>query len=34
MLADTVKNSQIAQMQAACSNQLFGWTVEIIEVGN
>ncbi len=34
ILADTVKNSQIAQMQAACSNQLFGWTVEIIEVGN
>lgn len=34
IMADTVQNSQIAQMQAACANNLFGWTVEIIEVGN
>ena len=34
IVADTVQNSQIAQMQAACANNLFGWTIEIIEVGN
>ena len=34
IVADTVQNSQIAQMQAACANELFGWTIEIIEVGN
>ena len=34
MLADTLPSSQIAQMQSACANELFGWTVEIIEVGN
>ncbi|MBR5105655.1 MAG: hypothetical protein IKU93_04365 [Alistipes sp.] len=34
IVADTVQTSQIAQMQAACANELFGWTVEIIEVGN
>jgi hypothetical protein len=32
IVADTVQNSQIAQMQAACANNLFGWTIEIIEV--
>ena len=34
IIADTVQTSQIAQMQSACANELFGWTVEIIEVGN
>lgn len=34
IVADTVPSSQIAQMQATCANELFGWTVEIIEVGN
>ena len=34
IVADTVQTSQIAQMQSACANELFGWTVEIIEVGN
>ena len=34
IVADTVQTSQIAQMQATCANELFGWTVEIIEVGN
>ena len=34
ILADTVQTSQIAQMQANCANELFGWTIEIIEVGN
>ena len=34
IVADTVQTSQIAQMQAACANELFGWTIEIIEVGN
>ncbi len=34
IMADTVQTSQIAQMQAACANNLFGWTVEVIEVGN
>ena len=34
MIADTVQNSQISQMQMACANDMFGWTVEVIEVGN
>ncbi|MBQ5647744.1 MAG: hypothetical protein IIV16_01320 [Alistipes sp.] len=34
IVADTVQTSQIAQMQNACANSLFGWTVEIIEVGD
>ena len=34
IIADTVQTSQIHQMQSACANELFGWTVEIIEVGN
>ena len=34
IVADTVQTSQIAQMQSNCANELFGWTVEIIEVGN
>lgn len=34
IIADTVQTSQIAQMQATCANELFGWTIEIIEVGN
>lgn len=34
IVADTVQTSQIAQMQAACANELFGTTIEIIEVGN
>ena len=34
IMADTVQTSQIAQMQANCANELFGWTIEIIEVGN
>ena len=34
IVADTLPSSQIAQMQATCANELFGWTVEIIEVGN
>ena len=33
-VADTVQTSQIAQMQATCANELFGWTIEVIEVGN
>lgn len=32
IVADTVKTSQIAKMQANCANELFGWTIEIIEV--
>ena len=32
ILADTVQTSQISQMQATCANELFGWTIEIIEV--
>ncbi len=32
IIADTVQTSQISQMQAYCANELFGWTVEIIEV--
>ena len=32
IIADTVQTSQIRQMQAACANALFGWTVEIIEM--
>ena len=32
IIADTVQNSQIRQMQSACANALFGWTVEIVEV--
>ena len=32
IVADTVQNSQIAKMQAACANSLFGWTIEIVEV--
>lgn len=34
IVADTVQTSQIAQMQATCANDLFGWTIEVIEVGN
>lgn len=34
IVADTLPSSQIAQMQATCANELFGWTIEIIEVGN
>lgn len=34
IVADTMQNSQIAQMQAACANSLFGWTVEIVEVSD
>jgi hypothetical protein len=34
IIADTVQTSQIAQMQANCANELFGWTIEIVEVGN
>ena len=34
IVADTLPSSQIAQMQATCANELFGWIVEIIEVGN
>jgi len=34
IVADTVQTSQIAQMQSACANDLFGWTVEIREVGD
>ena len=34
IVADTVQTSQIAQMQAQCANNLFGWTVEIVEVEN
>ena len=34
IVADTVQTSQIAQMQSNCANELFGWTIEIIEVGN
>lgn len=30
--ADTTANSQIAQMQSACANELFDWVVEIVEV--
>ena len=32
IIADTVQTSQISQMQANCANELFGWTVEILEV--
>ena len=32
IVADTVQTSQIAKMQAACANSLFGWTFEIVEV--
>lgn len=32
ILADTLPTSQITQMQQACAKDLFGWTVEIIEV--
>ena len=32
IVADTVQTSQIAQMQSQCANNLFGWTVEIVEV--
>lgn len=32
IVADTVQTSQIAQMQQQCANELFGWTVEIVEV--
>lgn len=32
IVADTVQTSQIAQMQAACANELFGTTIEIVEV--
>lgn len=31
IVADTVQTSQIAQMQAACANELFGTTITIIE---
>lgn len=31
IVADTVQTSQIAQMQAACANDLFGTTIEIVE---
>lgn len=34
ILADTVQTSQIAQMQTKCANELFGWTIEVIEVEN
>lgn len=34
IVADTVQTSQISQMQATCANDLFGWVVEIIEVGD
>ena len=30
--SDTLANSQISQMQSACANDLFGWTVEVVEV--
>ena len=33
IVADTVQTSQIAQMQAQCANNLFGWTV-VVEVEN
>jgi hypothetical protein len=32
IMADTVQSSQIAQMQSACANQLFGWTIEVVEI--
>lgn len=32
IVADTVQTSQIAQMQQACANSLFGWTIEIVEM--
>ena len=34
ILADTLSTSQIAQMQMACANSLFGWTVTEIIVGD
>ena len=34
ILADTVQTSQIAQMQANCASELFGWTIEMIEDGH
>ena len=34
IVADTVQTSQIAQMQANCANELFGWTIEVVEVEN
>ena len=32
VIADTTANSQMARMQGQCANDLFDWTVEIIEV--
>ena len=30
--SDTLANSQISQMQNGCANDLFNWTVEVVEV--
>lgn len=32
ILADTTANSQMAQMQSQCANELFNWVIEIDEV--
>lgn len=32
IINDTSANSTIAQLQSQCANDLFGWTIEIIEV--
>ncbi len=32
ILADTTSNSRIAQLEAQCANELFGWTVTITEI--
>ena len=32
ILADTTSNSTIAQLEAQCANELFGWTVTITEI--
>jgi hypothetical protein len=31
-LADTTAQSQIAQMQSQCANDLFDWVIEVDEV--
>lgn len=32
ILADTTSHSRIAQLEAQCANELFGWTVTITEI--
>ena len=32
VLADSTKTSQMAQLQLQCASDLFGWTVEIIDI--